>query len=244
MKNKKNNNLIYIILISLVILYILYKTYYINIERFQSFNKTYVIITTCLLNDNFEERKEEYTLGINSVINKCKDKNYKLIIVENNGKRETFLDTFNIPVLYTNNNNLQTNNKGVKELYDILSCIKNFNISDNDFIIKMTGRYYLDDESPFFDICDNINESNYDIVIKYGWWRKQSKIKINDCITGLIGMRCKYIKQINNSLDNTEPIEWEYAKVTQPIHDSKIKILDNLGIYIKPINDLNEYIKI
>jgi Ca2+/Na+ antiporter len=246
MKNKNKNNILYIILILLFIIYIIYIIYliYNTKENFQTNNETYVIITTCLLTDNFEERKEEYKRGINSVIQRCKDKNYKLIIIENNGKRETFLDTFNIPVLYTNNNSLNTNNKGVKELYDVLSCIDHYKIKDNDFIIKMTGRYYIDNNSLFFDICDTINETNYDVVIKYGWWRKPSNIKINDCITGLIGMRCKYIKQINFSLHNEDPIEWEYAKVTQNIDNSRIKIMDILGLNIKPVNDLKEYIKI
>jgi len=246
MKKININNIIYIILILLFIIY-LYLNYWNIKENFQTNNETYVIITTCLLKDKFEERKEEYTRGINRIMQRCKDKNYKLIIVENNGKRETFLDTFNIPVVYTNNNSLNTDNKGVKELYDVLECINHFNIQDNDFIIKMTGRYYIDNNSPFFDICDTINETTYDVVIKYGWWRKPSNIKINDCITGLIGMRCKYIKQINSLLQNKDPIEWEYAKVTQNIDNNRIKIMDTLGIYIKPVNDVNdlkEYIKI
>lgn len=200
-------------------------------------NEKYLIITTCLLNYRFDKRKEEYIKGINSIIRRCKDKNYKLLIVENNGKRETFLDNFNIPVLYTNNNNLNTNNKGIKELYDILSCIDYYKIKDNDFIIKMTGRYYLEDKSLFFDVCDTINDSKYDVVIKYGTWINPSSIKINDCITGLIGMRCKYIKQINSSLDISNAIEHEYAKVTQKIDNNNIKIMDKLGLVYIPVSE-------
>lgn len=46
-------------------------------------------------------------------------------------------------VYYTLNNNVQTNNKGYKELQDILDCIVKYNINDSDFIVKMTGRYIL-----------------------------------------------------------------------------------------------------
>ena len=46
-----------------------------------------------------EKRKEEYIIGINSVKKRCKNKNYTLIIVENNGERKTFLDDFNIALL-------------------------------------------------------------------------------------------------------------------------------------------------
>ena len=244
MKNniKKYINIILFLLIIFILYLLLGKN---NIkENFKLTSNKYIIITTSLIERNFEERKIEYIKGITSVLNRCKDNNYIIIIVENNGKRETFLDEFNIPVLYTNNNNLDTENKGVKELYDVLECIDTFNIQDEDFIIKMTGRYLLNEKSLFFDICDRINNTEYDTVIKYGWWENPSSIKINDCITGLIGLRCKYIKKINRSKDNKDPIEWEWAKITIPINDDKVKIIDNLGIYIKPANDYLSYILI
>jgi hypothetical protein len=56
---------------------------------------------------------------------------------------------------------------------------------------------------------------------------------MNDCITGLIGMKCKYIKQIEYPL-NHECVEWNWAKVTYKMQDDKICILDGLGIYICP----------
>jgi hypothetical protein len=98
----------------------------------------------------------------------------------------------------------------------------------------MTGRYELNDESTFFDETDNIENTNYDAIIKYGNFNENTiyRTKTNDCITGLIGLRAKYIKTINNSLDNPDPIEWSWANSTFQIPDNKICILSNLGIKI------------
>ena len=68
--------------------------------------------------------------------------NYKIIVVENNGKRDTFLDMLNCEVYYTENNFKQTGNKGVKELHDILDCIDKYNINDSDFIVKNDREIY------------------------------------------------------------------------------------------------------
>jgi hypothetical protein len=116
----------------------------------------YFIITTSILN-NCSIRKEQYIDGIYrliNVINQEEIKNCKIIIVENNGNRETYLDQFNklCNLHYTNNNFLNTQNKGVKELEDILSCINYYNIKDTDFIVKITGRYKIQDNSEFIKI--------------------------------------------------------------------------------------------
>ena len=50
-------------------------------------------------------------------------KNYKIIIVEWDGVRRTFLDLLGYDVVYTNNNNINTRNYGIKELCDVNYCI-------------------------------------------------------------------------------------------------------------------------
>ena len=86
-------------------------------------------------------------------------------------------------VYYTENNFKQTGNKGLKELHDILDCIDKYNINDSDFIVKMTGRYILDDNSEFINIIKNIHNTNYDCVIKYGPYNNPVNYKMDDCIT-------------------------------------------------------------
>jgi hypothetical protein len=78
----------------------------------------YFIITTSVFNNCFI-RKNQYIKGINKlkkIIHNLIFENYKIIVVENNGKRDTFLDMLGCEVYYTENNFLQTQNKGLKEL--------------------------------------------------------------------------------------------------------------------------------
>lgn len=189
----------------------------------------YFIVTTSLFN-NSELRKSQYINGI-SKLQRVLNNEYDIIIVENNGKRSTFLDTLGSKIYYTNNNLLQTPNRGYKELQDIFDCIREFNIKDSDFIVKMTGRYILNDNSEFIDI---VKKDIYDCVIKYGPYFKPVNYKIDDCITGLIGMRCSYIKQIELPGD-TVAVEWNWAKTANLIE--KIYMVDKLGINICPGGD-------
>jgi hypothetical protein len=207
----------------------------------------YFIVTTSLFNDCIL-RKTQYINGINilkQTIQNLNIENYKIIIVENNGIRNTILDMLGCHVYYTSNNFLQINNKGVKELQDVLDCIEKYNINDTDFIVKMTGRYILNNNSEFMNIIKNIHNTKYECVIKYGSYCNPVNYKMDDCITGLIGMSCFYVKQIVKPNEN-ECVEWKWAKVTHNIDNEKIYLVNNLGINICPVgNPLgNEYFMI
>lgn len=68
----------------------------------------------------FEHRKNRYINSIKSSLELISnDKTIKPIIVENNGHRQTYLDELNCDVVYTNNNDLNVQHKGVNELLDI-----------------------------------------------------------------------------------------------------------------------------
>jgi hypothetical protein len=193
-------------------------------------------------------RKNQYINGINKlkqIILDLQIKNYKIIIVENSGLTNTFLDTFKSPdceILYTDNNLLKTNNKGIKELKDVFNCIKKINIKDEDFIVKMTGRYLLNNDSKFMNIVKDISSTNYDCIIRYGTFGNPAvNYKIDNCITGLIGMRCFYVKQIKMP-DEDECVEWNWAKTANLINDEKVYLLDELGINICPGTISNYYL--
>jgi hypothetical protein len=105
----------------------------------------YFIVTASVFN-SCKIREEQYKNGITTLKNMIKKNNineYKIIIVENNGERNTFLNDLDCEVFYTTNNTIPTNNKGIKELQDVVDCIEKYNINDSDFIVKMTGRYIL-----------------------------------------------------------------------------------------------------
>jgi len=198
----------------------------------------YFIVTASLFND-CETRKTQYINGVcqlKKVIKLLNIENYKIIIVENNGIRNTFLNLLDCEVYYTHNNCLPINNKGYKELQDILDCIERYNINNTDFIVKLTGRYILEDNSEFMNIIKNIHNTKYDCVIKYGPYFNPVNYKMDDCITGLIGMSCFYIKQIEKP-NETECVEWKWGQVTQLIDDAKICLVNKLGINICPMSN-------
>lgn len=192
----------------------------------------YAIITTSLVENFFDIRKHQYINAINinmQILNNIP--NIKIIIVENNGLNNSFLDNFNCSVLYTNNNNLNVDNKGHKELMDVLEVINKFNINDDDFVIKITGRYIIDNNSQFINELKILNDKT-DCIIRYGNHDTSSVInRIDDCITGLIGMKAKYIKKIDKTIDG-DCIEWKWAKIANTIPDDRIIMLNELGVYI------------
>lgn len=195
----------------------------------------YFIVTTCLF-DECPIRVNQYIYGINKlkqIIQTENIENCKIIIIENNGVRNTFLDKLGCDVYYTSNNFLPTKNKGIKELQDVKDCIKYYNIEDNDFIVKMTGRYILHNNSEFMRIIKNLFTTHYDCVIKYGSYLNPLDYKVENCITGLIGMRCVYVKQIETPEEDV-CVECKWAKATYFIENHKIYLVNKLGIYICP----------
>lgn len=209
--------------------------------------KVWVIITSSIISLRYEQRKAEYIAGIKSILNLFKSPKYNVVIVENNTKIQnlsfrsikTFLNDFNIPVLYTKNNLIlnQTKNYGIPEMLDLFGCIKYFNIQDDDFIIKVTGRYVIDQDSPFFKIVDNLETKPYSAIVRYNQFdNSPSLVKSNNCVTGLIGLKCKYLKQIQLPPfdDISISIEMKWAQIINSLDDSEICILDILGINIKP----------
>ena len=193
----------------------------------------YIIVTTSLFHNN-TKRNLQYSLAIRKLKSIINNK-YKIIIVENNGPRNTILKYSNCTINYTRNNNIRNVNKGYKELKDVWNCINKYNIKDSDFIVKITGRYILNNNSKFIKELNNLHNTNYDCIIKYGSFLTPKKYKCSDCITGLIGMRCKYVKRIKLP-KIAEWVEWNWAKVTYSIDNKKICIINKLGIYVCPGN--------
>ncbi len=206
----------------------------------------WVIITASLINQagkgrDYETRFTEYMNGITKIIDTFKD--YKIVIVENQsirvrqfsfGIHQTFLNSFKVPVLYTRTNEIVTRNYGMKELLDIKHCIDHFGIQDDDFIVKITGRYILKEDSEFVREVRNLSQTNYDAIIRYGSYIEDPpEGKSDNCVTGLIGLRCRYLKKIEIPDEDTY-VEWKWAKVINSLEESKVCVLRWLGIFIRP----------
>lgn len=186
-------------------------------------------------------RLNEYVAGIQAILDLAKSlNNTRIILIENNGPRKTFLDEFGCDVFYTDNNMLQTENKGVKELKDIHACIEHYKIKDDDFIIKLSGRYKVNPGSPFFKELLNLKESTT-CMLRYGSFENPSKTMVKDCITGLIGMRCKYVKQIKPPCEKGS-VEWKWAEVAMSLPEESVVILDLLGLSMRPMSTVWIYV--
>jgi hypothetical protein len=130
----------------------------------------------------------------------------KIVIVENNGNSNTYLnifnEKFNIPILYTSFNKHNFYHKGFAELYDIKAVIKQFDIKDDDMIIKMTGRYHLMTDYLIKKIIDEQN--NYDAFFKFYNVCIRNYLE-NDCVLGAFGLRAKYLNEFEYKVMNASP---------------------------------------
>lgn len=189
----------------------------------------YLIITTSINNkigiNNNDHRKTRYIESIESCLKFIGD-NIKPIIVENNGLRPTYLDQFNCDVLYTNNNEHSFHHKGINELLDIKEVINKYDIKDDDFIIKLTGRYKVLNDTFFNTIRNDIE--TYDAFVKFFNVCTKHYMS-NDCVLGLLAIKCKYIR--NFIYDDNLGAEMSFAAmIRRSIEPNKIMEVLNLDL--------------
>jgi len=191
----------------------------------------YIIITTSINNkhgaQNEIHRQNRYIESIQQLLQLLENvEDIKPIVVENNGVRKTYLNDLNCDICYTNNNNLTVMHKGEKELLDIKEVINKYNIHDDDFIIKLTGRYKLLNLN-FINFVKN-NIANYDGFVKF-FNVCTKKYMFDDCVLGLFSIKCKYLKQFNYSFKKSP--ECEFADyVRQNIDANKLIQMKQLDL--------------
>jgi hypothetical protein len=183
----------------------------------------YLIITTCLnikigiKNDILREKL--YRESVGTILTLLKDHpDIKPIIVENNGKRPTYLDTLGCDVLYTDNNAANHPNKGVNELNDIKAVIDAYKIADDDMIIKLTGRYRFLDDSFICTIKEHM--TTYDAFVKF-FNVCTLRFMWDDCVLGLYAIKCKHLKAFTYNCKRSP--ECEFAEY---IRNNKISVME------------------
>jgi hypothetical protein len=174
----------------------------------------YLIITACINNNfgkkQYDVRKNNYITSINKSLSLLPPE-IKPIIVENssnlaNGEK-TYLDDLKCEIMYTDNNKTIYKHKGFNELLDIKHVINKLNIQDEDTIIKLTGRYHVDNDT-FFKFVIN-NTDNYDAFIKF--FNVCTLQYMNyDCVLGMFAIKCKYLKKFEY-IDISKSPEIEFA---------------------------------
>jgi len=192
----------------------------------------YIIISTSIFNINggnndLQHRQIRYMNSLQHLLKLIQnDVSIRPIIVENNGLGRSYLDDLKCDVFYTNNNQFRCKHKGVNELMDIKDVIKQYNIQDEDVIIKLTGRYKLLDLS-FINLVKK-NVDTHDAFIKFfNVCTKQ--FMFNDCVLGLFSIKCKYIKEFNYACISSPEVEFaEYVRLTVP--NNKIMEVQSLNL--------------
>jgi hypothetical protein len=206
----------------------------------------YFLITTSILNKYLKDeqkkaerseelRKERYISSILKNIEILKKyPEIKIIIVENNGNGDTYLNVFqekfNVSILYTNYNKHNFYHKGYAEMFDIKAVIKQFNIQEDDLIIKMTGRYHLVTDYFIKTIIEN--KENYDAYFKF--YNVCLKCYMhNDCILGAFALRTKYLKDFEYKDIYLSP-EAEMAKyVKEKSINNELKLCEMEDLLVK-----------
>jgi hypothetical protein len=192
----------------------------------------YLILTASLQTKRFTmnpRREEEYVSAITQTLSYLPSI-IQPIIVENNGSRSTCLDRFmhhskQVPVIYTNHNQLQFKSKGVNELLDLHKVIDQMGIQANDMIIKLTGRYRITSHSFFEEVI----KDQYDAFVKFYdvchlMWDKK------DCVLGCYAVRAFFLKSWNPySIENYVSAEAAFAKYIQQC-GARIKEIETLGV--------------
>jgi len=197
---------------------------------------TVIILTTTInvqnkifLNQiNKEERLNTYLQSIKEWFFKT---SLKIIVVENSGypfeELKEFISnrfeliSFNESELPEANYLLGNTSKGASELFSISYSIKNSKIIDpSDFIIKITGRYFIED---FEKIINNYNLNEYDGLCQNN---------INRC--EIVG--CNY-KENNNVFNQSTIIDGNDCNHIEFLYTQRIQKLDKVLI-LCPLNIL------
>lgn len=188
---------------------------------------------------NVDKRQLQYERGIGRLKMQAELADlplpYQIVVVENNGPRKTFLDDLGVTVLYTEGNAVD-HEKGVKELDDILSAVDHFQMSDADLVVKMTGRYFLDDDhgglAPFMATLRDMDVDRTRAVVKFGTYARPVNRRVMDCVTGLIMVPVAVLRHIDRDVVPIAPA-WARSVLSLP-EDEVIVVRGKMGIHIAP----------
>jgi hypothetical protein len=121
-----------------------------------------VIYTSALIPNKFEERKLHYKNSYSVLLEYFN--NSDIYIVECFSDKSDFLSDFGCQVYLTNTHDVNIRNKGVLEMKGISDFILNNKIED-DYFLKVTGRYKFLDNYFIKNYKDNIGHDFYGKLI-------------------------------------------------------------------------------
>jgi len=196
----------------------------------------YLILTASLTapsewSANGARREQEYRDAISHTLGHLPD-GIQPILVENNGLRTTWLNQIlhrgtPVPVVYTSHQALPVH-KAVKEMLDVRAAIQEHGIREEDWVIKLTGRYSLRGS----ELLDKVLRAHteWDAMVKFynGVTRQR---EWGDCILGYYAIRVSALKLFSPySMDHTvyspEQVFARYLRVS----GLRVHEMDTLGV--------------
>ena len=135
---------------------------------------------------NSEERKQMYEEIIKLWL---KNTNFKIVIVENSGSNFNLEKNKNLEIIsftYPEKDKIildKLEAKGQHEMYSIqYACNNSKFIKDSDYVIKITGRYFI----PKLENLINKLVNNHDCIRQSQIWRKMNRCEIVGCHKNII----------------------------------------------------------
>jgi len=208
-----------------------------------------LIFTTCIAArySDAAEREKMYYEAITKSLKILRGMPIEIYIVENSVKRRTLLDDISgVHLLYTDtqaiqytgaNPDAETGLKPMKEMMDIHRVCDTFDFDEEDIVIKLTGRYLLDNPPTFLE---NIikNSQNYDVFMKF-LNICSMKYEQYDCVLGLFAIRYKYLLEFNprHMLEQTSAEQIFARFVRSSICQERILEATHLGLILPREDD-------
>jgi hypothetical protein len=184
------------------------------------------LVTAALLDESLEVkqmRQEQYKQSLITL----KDYGYRPYIVEAclNGPPSLF-EEFSPFVCYSNVNDLRLRNKGVNEARSMIEAFRHFEFSDEDILIKLTGRYCFTSRR-FLNMIEEHPEIDACVCYNVDYPIRHARIA-----TGCFALRAKYFKQFLAGLD--------FAAMEKWMTDIELE----LGNYIRKLSKIGAHIVI
>lgn len=206
--------------------------------RFQHLMQRNIVFvsTAALIDAKYEQRKEQYMRSI-KVLN---DFGYEPYIVESCAEGPTFFDACACQPVYTQTNDALLTNKGINEAKALKAFFQgqHCDFNEDDIIIKLTGRYYLEDDSFIRLIEDNFS---YDAFAMHGF-QAGEKTPYLDLYTGMFALKYRYYNHLLASFnfdhmkEHKVWFEWEVSRYLYGLAERHVPVM-----YVDALR-LNHYV--
>lgn len=181
-----------------------------------------ILFTSAIIDDFFEKRKNEYIDSFGSLVHFGYKENTHIVECVSSDE-ETFLNNLTNNVFYSKKGYV-FKNKGVNEILNIKHFLESTQISNEESIVKLTGRYLLLDDV-FLKQCEN---EQYDVLYK--------RDAHNQAFFGCISIKYKVLYEFINSTNWIE-VENNFISIEKVFFDyiltKKINIKEVEKINIK-----------